>query len=171
MVDEPGGFAITPDGDIVIVDRGSGLYYVVGGTVVPFGEAEGPLHTDIEIGSDGVIYVVNSHDDVIERYDPYGARILPDLAGGITNPTAVTAASFAPTPEGENSFVEPIEGVQITFEEVTNAGFTTAVAESSLSRVSPEGNFLPDCAVMPGGERADHFLLASGSRQTRSTAA
>ncbi|MCK4511971.1 T9SS type A sorting domain-containing protein, partial [bacterium] len=81
-----------------------------------------------------------------------------------TNPTAVTAASFAPTPEGENSFVEPIPGVQITYEEVTSAGFTTAVAESSQSRVSPEGNFLPDCAVLPGS-RAHRFLYISISTE------
>lgn len=160
MIDEPGGFAITPEGDIVIVGRESGLYYVAGGTVVPFGEAQGPRHTDIEIGSDGTIYLVNSHDGLIERYDEFGTRILPDLTDGITSPTAVTAASFAPTPEGENSFVEPITGVEITFEEVTNAGFTSAVAEPSQSRVSPEGNFLPDCAVLPGS-RADDFLYIS----------
>ena len=164
MTDEPGGFAITPEGGIVIVGRVSGLYHVVGDAVVPFGEAEGPLCTDMEIGSDGTIYLVNSQDNLIERYDEDGLRIHPDLTGGITNPTAVTAASFAPTPEGENSFVEPISGVQITYEEVTSAGFTTAVAESSQSRVSPEGNFLPDCAVLPAS-RADHFLYISISTE------
>jgi len=157
MVPKPAGFAITPDGDIVLVDQTSGLHYVVGGVVVPFGEAQGPHFADMEIGSDGTIYLVNDEAGVIERYDEYGVRLLPDLTGGITNPTAVTAASFAPTPEGPNSYVEPIEGVQITYEEVTNAGFTSAWAESSQSRVSPEGNFLPDCAIIPGS-RADHFL-------------
>ncbi len=164
MTGEPGGFAITPGGDIVIVDRDSGLYREVAGAVVPFGEAVGPLYTDMEIESDGTIYVVNSLSNVVERYDEDGLRIHPDLTGGISNPTAITAASFAPTPEGEDSFVEPIEGVQITYEEVTSAGFTTAVAESSQSRVSPEGNLLPDCAVLPGS-RADHFLYISISTE------
>ncbi len=157
MVAEPGGFAITPGADIVVLGRESGLHYVAGGALVPFGEAAGPGLNDVEIGSDGTIYLVNSEDGVIERYDGDGVRIMPDLTGGITSPTAITAASFAPTPEGENSFVEPIAGVEITFEEVMNAGFTSAVAESSQNRVSPEGNFLPDCAVLPGS-RADHFL-------------
>ena len=157
MTDEPGGFAITPEGGIVIVGRVSGLYREVAGAVVPFGEAVGPLYTDLEIESDGTIYVVNSEDNVVERYDEDGMRVYPDLTGGITNPTAVTAASFAPTPEGENSFVEPISDVEITYEEVTSAGFTTAVAESSQSRVSPGGHFLPDYAVLPGS-RAHDFL-------------
>jgi len=157
MVADPAGFAITPGGGIVIVDREFGLHHVVAGAVVPFGEAAGPRYADMEIGSDGTIYLVNSDSDVIERYDEDGMRIPPDLVGGITNPTAVTAASFAPTPEGENSFVEPLSGVEITYEEVTSAGFTSAAAESSQSRVSPEGNFLPDHAVLPGS-RADQFL-------------
>jgi len=164
MVAEPGGFAITPGGGIVIVDRESGLHHVVAGAVVPFGEAEGPHYTDMEIGSDGIIYLVNSENDVIERYDEDGMRIPPDLAGGITNPTAVTAASFAPTPEGENAFVEPLSDVEITYEEVTSAGFTSAAAESSQNRVSPEGNFLPDYAVLPAS-RADHFLYISLSTE------
>jgi hypothetical protein len=157
MVPEPGGFAITPGGDIVIVDQLAGLHHVAGGAVVPFGDAAGPCFRDMEIGSDGTIYLVNTESDAIERYDEYGTRILPDLTGGITSPTAVTAASFVPTPEGPYVFVEPLSGVEITYEEVTNAGFTSAVAESSENRVSPAGNFLPDCAVLPGG-RADKFI-------------
>jgi len=164
MVAEPGGFAITPGGGIVIVDRESGLYHEVAGAVVPFGEAEGPRYTDMEIGSNGIIYLVNSGDNVIERYDEGGLRIQPDLTGGITDPTAVTAASFAPTPEGENVFIEPLSGVEITYEEVTSAGFTSAAAESSQNRVSPEGNLLPDYAVLPGS-RADHFLYISISTE------
>ena len=45
-----------------------------GGALVPFGEAVGPCYTDMEIGSDGTIYLVNSHDAVVERYDGLGAR-------------------------------------------------------------------------------------------------
>jgi DNA-binding beta-propeller fold protein YncE len=154
---EPTGFAVTPGGDIVVLDRDHGLYLVVDGGLIPFGEATGPGLEDIEIGSDGTIYVVNTESGAIERYDEYGARMLPDLTGGISEPTAVTAASFAPTPEGPYAFVEPIDGVEITFEEVTSSGFTTAVAESSENRVSPAGNFLPDFAALPG-ERPDKFL-------------
>jgi hypothetical protein len=157
MVPEPGGLAITRDGETVVVDREAGLHYVVDGSLVPFGDAQGPLYKDMEIGSDGTFYLANTESGAVERYDEYGARILPDLTDGITNLTAVTAASFAPTPEGPYSFVEPIEGVQITYEEVTAAGFTAAWAESSQSRVSPAGNFLPDYAALPGS-RADHFL-------------
>jgi len=160
MVPQPAGIAITPDGGILVVDRELGLHRVVGGSLVPFGEAVGPRYDDMEVESDGTIYLVNGRDDLIERYDADGVRILPDMTDGITTPTAVTAASFAPTPEGEYSFVEPIEGVQVTFEEVTNAGFTTAVAESSLSRVSPQGHILPEFAVIPGG-RADSFIYIS----------
>lgn len=157
MVPQPEAFAITPEAGIVIVDREEGLFHVSGGTLVPFGEAVGPRYADMEIESDGTIYLVNSRENDIERYDGYGVRIEPDLSDGITDPTAITAASFAPTPEGENSYVEPIEGVQVTFEEVMTAGFTSAVAESTTSRVSPEGNYLPDCAVLPGS-RAEEFI-------------
>jgi hypothetical protein len=157
MVPHPGGFAITPGGVIVVVDRETGLYRLAGGVLVPFGEATGPRYTDIEIESDGTIYLVNSHEDVVERYDAAGARIEPDLTDGINEPSAVTAASFAPTPEGEYAFVEPIDGVEITFEEVTMAGFTSAVAGSSASHVSPLGNILPEYATFPGG-RADKFV-------------
>jgi hypothetical protein len=163
MVGDPGGFAITTDGVIVVVDRELGLHEVIeggGGTLVPFGDAVGPDYGDLEIASDGTFYLVNELTNVVERYDELGARILPDLSGGITSPTAVTAASFAPTPEGEYAFTEPIEGVQITFEEVTDAGFTVAVAESSVSYVSPEGNYLPDYAALPGTRAASFYYVS-----------
>jgi hypothetical protein len=61
---------------------------------------------------------------------------------------------------GENVLVEPWENVEVTFEGITQAGFTTAVVETSASRTSSAGNHLPIYAALPGS-RADAFTYIS----------
>jgi len=56
--------------------------------------------------------------------------------------------------------VEPWENVEVTFEGITQEGFTTAVVETSSSRVSSAGNYLPEYAALPGS-RADEFTYVS----------
>ena len=119
------------------------------GYVWGFGSAYGPGLTDIEIDSDGVIYLANTYFDWIERFGPDGYS-LGDHFGGVVSLGAVAATGYTPTPEGEDVLVEPGENIEVTYEEVTSSGFTTAVVESTISRISPEGNGLPDHAQLPG---------------------
>ncbi len=145
------GIAIDPDGTIVILDYDYGLYYIDEeyGYVWGFGSAYGPGLTDIELDSDGVIYLANTYFDWIERFDPDGYS-LGDHFGGVVSLGAVAATGYTPTPVGEDVLVEPGENIEVTYEEVTSSGFTTAVVESTTSRISPEGNGLPDHAQLPG---------------------
>jgi len=145
-------FALRPGGEILVVDYVAGVFQVVEGDLVPFGDLEGPGLRDITIGSDGTVYVVDSHRDVVHRLDPDGNRILPALGEGtLWTPRVAVAAGFTPSPPGENVPTNPIENVEILFEEIVEGGYTTAVTVPSTERVSPQGNFLPDYVDPPGG--------------------
>ena len=159
------GFAISPDGVIIVVDYAYGLYYIDEeyGYVWGFGTAFGPGYTDIEIDAGGIIYLANTDTDQIERYGSDGYQIGSPFGGGIVSLGAVGVPGFTPTPEGEDVLVEPGENIEVTYEEVTASGFTTAVITTTTDRVSPELNTLPDHAQLPGS-RADAFsyvLLAT----------
>ncbi|MCK4408979.1 MAG: T9SS type A sorting domain-containing protein, partial [Candidatus Eisenbacteria sp.] len=157
--------AINPNGIIIVVDDEYGLFYVeeMSGYVTGFGNANGTGYTDIEIDANGVIYLANTLTDRIERYDSDGFRIGFPFGYEIVNLGAVGVAGFTPTPEGEDVLVEPGESIEVTYEEVTSSGFTTAGVTVTTSRTSPEGNDLPAYADLPG-TRADDFtyiLLAT----------
>ena len=160
------GFAITPGGTIVVVSYYSGLYHIDEeyGYVWGFGTAYGPGYTDIEINANGIIYLANTLTDKIERYDSAGYQIGFPFGEDLVNLGGIGATGFTPTPEGEDVLVEPGENIEVTYEEVTSSGFTTAEVTVTTDRISPEGNPLPDHAQLPGSTRADDFtyiLLAT----------
>ncbi|MCK4511562.1 hypothetical protein KAW64_07485 [bacterium] len=159
------GFAISPDGIIIIVDYAYGLYYVDEeyNYVWGFGDAYGVGYTDIEIDANGIIYLANTGTDRIERYGSDGYQIGSAFGSDLVSLGAVGATGFTPTPEGEDVLVEPGENIEVTYEEVTSSGFTIAEVTVTTDRISPELNLLPAYADLPG-TRADDFsyiLLAT----------
>jgi hypothetical protein len=154
----PTAFEVLENGDILILDYDYGFQYIdmFYGYTWGWGNAVGPGLEDMDRASDGTIYVVNSWTDSIEHYDQSGYRIPPNFSGGIQNPTCIAASGYTPTPEGEDVLVVPGENIEITYELVTASGFTTAVVETTANRVSPEGNYLPDHAQLPG-TRVNYF--------------
>ncbi|MFH1690611.1 MAG: hypothetical protein ABIE42_10320 [Candidatus Eisenbacteria bacterium] len=153
------GIAINPDGGIILVDWSDGLFYVDEdyGYVWGFGAASNPGYTDIEIDANGIIYLANSQTDRVERYSSDGYQIGYPFGVGIVSLGAIGVAGFTPTPEGEDVLVKPGKNIEVTYESVTSSGFTTAVVEVTTSRVSPEGNYLPADAQLPGSGRASAF--------------
>ncbi|MBN1461596.1 MAG: hypothetical protein JXA57_18860 [Armatimonadetes bacterium] len=154
----PEAFEVLENGDIIVLDYSYGFFYLdmFYGYAWSWGNAVGPGLVDMDRASDGTIYVVNAWTDSIEHYDQSGYRIPPNFSGGISNPTCIVASGYTPTPEGEDVLVVPGENIEITYEEVTSSGFTHAEVATTTSRVSPEGNYLPDHAALPG-TKADDF--------------
>lgn len=145
------GFSITPAGDILVIDFNDGMFRVEGGELVPYGEPVGPGLQDISVGADGTIYVTDSYDNIVHRFEAGGTLIQPPMGEGVfATPRAVVAAGFTPTPAGENVPTNPADHLRITFEEIVQGGFTAASTAPSTERVSPGGNFLPDYVVPPG---------------------
>jgi hypothetical protein len=155
--------ALKPNGTVVVLGYYSGFHEVdeYYGYVWPFGIASGPGLSDLQIEVDGTMYVANTVFNYIERFDQYGMDTLGGPFGGmIVDIGAIAVQGSVPTPEGEDVLVEPLDGVEITYEEVTGEGTTTAVPTSTTDRVSPEGNPLPTHAELPG-TRADEFTYIS----------
>lgn len=145
------GFSITPEGEILVIDFNDGQFIVEDGELAAFGEPVGPGLQDITVGADGTIYITDSFDNIVHRFDADGTLILPPIgAGQLTTPRAVVAPGFTPTPPGEYVPASPSEGIDIIFEEIVQGGYTTAAAVPSTERVSPGGNFLPDYVDPPG---------------------
>jgi len=162
MPSDPTAFAFSPDGTIILVDYTDGLFYVDEeyNYVWGFGQPSGPGLSDITIDSNGYIYLANLLVDRVRRYTAAGAIASPVFGSDLTALRAITVAGYTPTPVGDLVLVEPWEDVEVTFEGVTQSGFTTAVVETSASRTSPEGNYLPICAALPA-PRADAFTYIS----------
>jgi len=163
MPGDPTAFAFSPDGTIILVDYSDGLFYVDEeyGYVWGFGGSIGPGMADIAIDSDGFIYLGNTIVDRVRRYTSAGIAAGPVFGSELTALRAITVAGYTPTPVGDMVLVEPWENVEVTFEGITEAGFTTAVVETSTSRISPGAeNRLPPYAALPGS-RADEFTYVS----------
>jgi hypothetical protein len=165
MPSDPTAIGITPDGTILVLDFVDGLFYIEEyyGYVWGFGTASGPGLSDLEVGADGRLYVCNVNADRVERYTSTGSLIPPYITDGIVSLGAIGVTGYTPTPEGSNVFVEPGENIEVTYETVTSSGFTIAEVTTTTSRISPEGNPLPDHAVLPGGRATDfsYILLAT----------
>jgi hypothetical protein len=159
---DPTAFEVLDDGNLLVLDYTDGLFYIdiYYEYVWGWGNATGPGLIDMDIAQDGTIYIVNANTDSIERYDASGMHIPPNLAGGISNPRCIAARGYTPTPEGEDVLVEPGEDIEVTYEEVTASGFTTADVTTTTSRVSPEGNYLPDHAVLPAGRPTEFNYIS-----------
>ncbi|MCK4513203.1 hypothetical protein KAW64_15755, partial [bacterium] len=157
----PAGFAITPDGGFIYLDHTQGMFEISpGGDVIPFGPA--PLGQGgwdhITIGSDGTVYVSDSFLNVIHRFDPAGDWILPSLSDYMGWPGALVAAAFTPLHEGSNVTTEPLEDLEVMFEEIAQGGYSIATPTTTVDRTSPGGNALPDHAVSPAG-RSDFIYV------------
>jgi hypothetical protein len=150
--------AIMPSGDIVMASTDS-LYLVDdAGGCTTFGDDLGAA--DLEVGADRIVYALEGTS--IRRYDETGARILPDL----TAPNAMgdlAIGDYVFTPPGENVHVEPAPSVEITYEEGTQYGQTSAVVETSSAPVSPGGNYLPGYAMPPGGRSGPFTYVSLGT--------
>lgn len=137
--------AIMPSGDILMASIDSLVLVDDAGDWALFGDGLGAA--DLEVGPEGTVYALAG--PIVRRYDETGTRILPDLTA--PNPMCDLAiGDFVFTPEGENVLVEPAPSVEITYEEGSESGQTSAVAETSSSGVSPGGNYLPPYASAPG---------------------
>lgn len=139
---------------IIEIDEAYEYVYPIGGGYA------GDYGNDFDIDADHIFYVASTYWGNVRRYGIDGLFIAPVIDMEMTSPRAITATAFTPTPEGENSFTEPTEGVEVTYEEVTSSGFTTAETEATTSRVSPEGNYLPACAQLPGSRATDFTYIA-----------
>jgi hypothetical protein len=149
------GIAIMPSGDVLMASTVN-LYLVDdAGDWTTFGDGLGAR--DLEVGVDRIVYALAG--SVIRRYDEAGVRIHPDLTA--PNPMGdLTIGDYVFTPSGEYVLVEPAPGVEVTYEEGTQDGQTSAVVETTSARVSPAGNYLPPY-VMPSGARSGPFTYVS----------
>ncbi len=156
-------FAIRPDGSLVLLDSTDGMFDVGNdGSLTHFGPAGSGTWEKIDIAADGTIYVTDEQMGLIHRFEPDGTLIPPDI-GILTMPAAVAAPGFTPSAPGSTIVVNPIPEVEITFEEVTGGGYTTAYTTPSTSRTSPGGNTLPDYAVAPSGRDDYTYVTLSSS--------
>ena len=150
--------AIMPSGHILMASTDS-LYLVDdAGDWTTFGDDLGAA--DLEVGADRIVYALDGAS--IRRYDESGARILPDL----TAPNAMgdlAVGDYVFTPEGENVLVEPAPNIEITYEEGTQEGQTSAVVETTSARVSPGGNYLPAYAAVPGTRSGPFTYVSLGT--------
>ncbi len=153
LTSDPAGFAITPDGGFVYLDHNQGMYGISpGGDVIAFGPAPMQGGWDhITIGSDGTIYVSDSVMNMIHRFTPEGDWILPSLSDYMGWPGALVAAAFTPVHEGSNVTTEPLEDLEVMFEEIAQGGYSIATPTTTMDRTSPGGNALPDHAISPAG--------------------
>lgn len=87
----------------------------------------------------------------IHRFTPEGDWILPSLQDYMGWPGALVAAAFTPVHEGSNVTTEPIEDLEVMFEEIAQGGYSIATPTTTMDRTSPGGNALPDHAVSPAG--------------------
>jgi hypothetical protein len=156
-------FAIRPDGGVVLLDGTDGMYDVgPNETLTQFGPPGSGTWESIDIAADGTIYVTDGENGMIHRFTPDGTPILP-VIDILSQPKAVAAPGFTPSVPGSTVVVNPIPEVEITFEEVTDGGYTTAYTTESTSRTSPGGNTLPAYAVAPGGRDDYTYVTLSSS--------
>jgi len=159
----PRSFAIRPNGALVLLDGSTGLYDVgPDGGLSHFGPGSGVYGDKIDIGADGIIYVTDPEMEITRRFAPNGDPIYPSLSTGEV-PSAVAAVGFTPTPPGPNVPVNPAPGVEMLFEGVAGGGYTSASMTVSDSRVSPQGDTLPDYAVPPAGRSTFTYVSLATS--------
>ncbi len=160
----PRAFSFMPDGTIVVVDDSDGmtLWDIDDGYIGQLGMFQAPGLADISVGADGTIYVYDSNLNYVLRFDQAGNVLAPQLTGPVMG-GALEAVGFTPTPPGSNVPVNPMQNVDILFEEVTDGGYTTASAFESSSRTSPGGNTVPEFADPPGGRSDFTYIDATTS--------
>ena len=159
---EATGMAFTTSGDLLIsgIEGKIFRYDAAGNRLADFAAGLGTGPTRIAVGADGIVYVTNRNDPALYRFDASGNR-LPDFRGGLQSPAGVAVPDLTPTPVGRNVTVTPIPGVTVTYDNVTEAGFTSGVRtnQSVETRVTPCGNVIPGFALPPAGD--DFFSVVN----------
>jgi len=155
--------AFRPDGALVLLDGVNGLYNVgPDGGLAHFGPPHvGAGSDDLDIGSDGTIYIANTPTCGIYRVSLFGQVITPSLSLSYGCPTALVAHGFTATPPGVGVQVSPAEDLAIMLESVADGGYTSAVLTESASRTSPAGKALPGYAALPDGETEFTYVSLS----------
>jgi len=157
--------ALRPNGALVLLDRAFGLHNVgPDGGLQQFGPGHiGAGSDDMDIGSDGTIYVASASMCRIHRLNPMGQIINPALTMPNACPSALVALGFTPTPPGAGVQVNPAEHVELRLESVAEGGYSSAVLTESASRTSPQGNTLPFYAALPDGETVFTYVGLSST--------
>ncbi len=160
----PRAFSFMPDGTVVVLDFNDGMtrFDLDDGYISQLGSFQSTGLVDISVGSDGLIYVYDSNNGYVLRFNQVGQMVEPQLSGPVEG-GAIEAVGYTPTPPGSNVPVNPLQNVDILFETVTNGGYTSANAFESDSRTSPGGNSLPDYADPPSGRSSFTYISATTS--------
>ncbi|HET9481794.1 MAG TPA: DUF6689 family protein [Candidatus Polarisedimenticolia bacterium] len=147
---EPTGMAVTRTGQILVSTSDGRIlrYSPFGQRLTPDfagGLPAGP--TSLSINFDGIVHVTPIGGTTVIRFNPYAER-LADLSSASTPIAAALNSACAPTPVGANVMVSPAAGVNIIFDNVTQAGQTCL--QSSLLGPgvvsTPQGNTIPEFA-------------------------
>lgn len=163
------GMDFTVAGDLLVsgIDGIIWRYDNTGNRLADFASGLGVGPTRLAIGADGTVYVTNRNGPSVIRFDASGAR-LADFAGSLQSPAGVAVQSLSPTPVGTNVRVEPLPGLAVTFDQVVQAGFTTAERSGFISnedRITPCGNVIPTFMTVPAGDpgfQVVHLLTTAG---------
>jgi len=147
---EPTGIAVSRTGKVLVSTSD--------GRVVAFSDEGQRLSPDfatglaagpsrISVNFDGVVHVTHPGSSVINRYDAHANR-LADLTVGVYPAAAALTSACVPTPAGQLVSVSPAAGVNVTFDNVTQAGETCLVttALGAGSTVTPQMNTIPSYA-------------------------
>ena len=157
LPDEATGMAFTPTGDLLVagIEGNIRRFDSSGNRLTDFSLGLGNGPTRIAVSGDGTVYVTNRNHPTLFRFDSTGMR-LSDFGGTLQSPAGVAVHEFASTPVGRNVTVTPIPGVSATYDEVVEAGFTTAEKQTldEGQRTTPCGNVIPAFATLPAGDGA-----------------
>ncbi len=156
----PLAFSFLPNGHIIVLDCVDGMWEVeYDGSMTQFGTFSDDGVTDISVGADGTVYVMGEAYASVFRFNSFGQQLFPSIFGPLLG-GPIEAVGFVPTPPGSNVVVNPLLGVDVLFEEITDGGYTSAETTESDSRTSPGGNDLPAYA-QPPGSRSDFTYIAA----------
>ncbi len=147
---EPTGITVTRTGRVLVSTSDGRViaYSETGQRLSPdfaTGLAAGPSR--ISENFDGVVHITHPGSNVINRYDAHANR-LADLTVGAYPAAAALTSACVPTPAGQLVTVSPAAGVNVTYDNVTQAGETCLVttALGAGTTVTPQMNTIPSYA-------------------------
>lgn len=157
MPGEPTGLRFTTSGDLLVsgIEGVISRYDSTGNRLSDFASGLGNGATRIAVGNDGTVYVTNRNNPSVFRFDSAGTR-LTEFGGTLQSPAGLAMPERSPTPVGTNVVVTPIPGVTLTYDQVTKAGFTSALRTllGPDARTTPCGNTIPSFVGLPVGDTA-----------------